>query len=83
MSTAIQDVHIHVPESDMKFFEELAGKMGWTFDTKANPNLVTPAVSVEHELPLRFKKFKGALSKLSDVQPEDDARLSYLLKKYR
>lgn len=34
METTIQGVYLNIPKADMKFFKELAKKMGWSVETK-------------------------------------------------
>ena len=34
METTIQSVYLNIPKADMKFFKELAKKMGWSIETK-------------------------------------------------
>lgn len=34
METMMQGIYVNLPASDMKFFKELAKKMGWSIDTK-------------------------------------------------
>lgn len=34
MEKISQDVHLVIPKTDMRFFKELAGKMGWSFEVK-------------------------------------------------
>lgn len=36
MSTNVQSVYLDIPKKDMKFFRELAKKMGWNMGTKAS-----------------------------------------------
>ena len=33
METTIQSVYLNIPKADMKFFKELAKKMGWAIET--------------------------------------------------
>ena len=37
METTIQSVYLNIPKADMKFFKELAKKMGWSIE---NPKKV-------------------------------------------
>lgn len=34
MESTLQNVCLNIPKSDMKFFRELAKKMGWTVESK-------------------------------------------------
>lgn len=34
METTMQGVYLNIPKADMKFFKELAKKMGWSVETK-------------------------------------------------
>ncbi len=34
MGKISQDVRLVIPKTDMRFFRELAGKMGWSFEVK-------------------------------------------------
>lgn len=34
MDSTLQGIYLNIPKNDVKFFKELAKKMGWTIDTK-------------------------------------------------
>ncbi len=34
MELAIQNVSVNIPKADLKFFRELAAKMGWVLNTR-------------------------------------------------
>lgn len=34
MDSTLQSIYLNIPQNDVKFFKELAKKMGWAMDTK-------------------------------------------------
>lgn len=56
MATALQNVYLNVPASEIGFLSTLAQKMGWTMDTKANPAVVRPKLTAREKHIAEFKE---------------------------